>query len=88
MSTVKQVMAQLKTLGSEQTRRTFQRHGAPDDMFGVKVADMKTIVKQIRGEQDLAMGLYDTGNVDAQYLAGLLADAIADRLLESQSSPP
>ena len=74
MSTVKQVMAQLKQLGSEQTRRTYQRHGAPDNMFGVKVADMKTIVKQIRGEQDLALGLYETGNVDAQYLAGLVAD--------------
>ena len=50
MTTLKQVMAQLKKLGNEQTRRTFQRHGAPENMFGVKVADLKTIVKQIRGE--------------------------------------
>ena len=49
MTTLKQVMAQLKKLGSEQTRRTFQRHGAPENMFGVKVADLKTIVKQLRG---------------------------------------
>ena len=74
MTTLKQVMAQLKKLGSEQTRRTFQRHGAPENMFGVKVADLKTIVKQIRGEQDLALELYATGNADARYLAGLVAD--------------
>ena len=74
MTTLKQVLAQLKKLGSEQTRRTFQRHGAPENMFGVKVADLKTIVKQIRGEQDLALELYATGNADARYLAGLVAD--------------
>ena len=74
MTTLKQVMAQLKKLSNEQTHRTFQRHGAPDNMFGVKVADMKTIVKQIQGEQDLALDLYDTGNADARYLAGLVAD--------------
>jgi len=74
MTTLKQVMAQLEKLSSEQTRRTFRRHGAPDNMFGVKVADMKTIVKQIQGQQDLALELYDTGNADARYLAGLVAD--------------
>jgi len=74
MNTLKQVMARLKTLGSEQTRRTFLRHGAPDNMFGVKVADLKTIVKQIKGQQELALELYETGNADARYLAGLVAD--------------
>jgi 3-methyladenine DNA glycosylase AlkD len=74
MSTVNQVMTQLKKLGCEQTRSTYLRHGAPESMFGVKVADMKMIVKQIRGDQDLALCLYETGNVDAQYLAGLVAD--------------
>ena len=74
MATVKTIMAQLKKLGTEQTRKTFQRHGAPDNMFGVKVADLKTIVKQIKGEQQLALDLFETGNADAQYLAGLVAD--------------
>ncbi len=74
MATVKTIMTQLKKLGSEQTRKTFQRNGGPANMFGVKVADLKTIVKQLRGEQQLALDLYDTGNVDAQYLAGLVAD--------------
>jgi 3-methyladenine DNA glycosylase AlkD len=43
-------------------------------MFGVKVGDLKPIVKQIKGDQELAMQLYATGNSDAMYLAGLVAD--------------
>ena len=74
MKTVKQVMAALKKKGDAQIRKTYARHGAPDNMFGVKVADMKVIAKQIKGNQDLAYELFDTGNCDARYLAGLVAD--------------
>lgn len=74
MSTVAQIMKKLEKAGSEQTRKIFQRHGAGDNMFGVKVADLKVIAKTIKGEQDLAKELYETGNYDAMYLAGLVAD--------------
>ena len=59
MKTVPQVLAALKKKGSEQTRKTFSRHGAPGKMYGVKVADLKVIAKQIRGNQQLAIDLYD-----------------------------
>ena len=74
MKTVSQVMTALKKMGTAQTRKTFERHGAPDNFFGVKVADLKVIAKQIKGNQDLACELYDTGNADAMYLAGIVAD--------------
>ena len=75
MATVRQIMQQLKKLGTEQTRKTFQRHGAHSDrMFGVRVGDLKGVAKSIKGEQDLAYELYDTGNYDAMYLAGMVAD--------------
>ncbi|MCR9118275.1 MAG: DNA alkylation repair protein [bacterium] len=74
MKTVSQVMSALKSKGSEQTRKTYLRHGAPDDMFGVKIGDLKVIAKQIKGDQELAYKLYDTGNIDAMYLAGMIAD--------------
>ncbi|MEM9940956.1 MAG: DNA alkylation repair protein [Planctomycetota bacterium] len=74
MKTVAQVMSTLKKKGSEQTRKIYTRHGAPEDMFGCKVADMKVIAKQIKGNQDLALQLFETGNVDAMYLAGMVAD--------------
>lgn len=75
MPTVNQVMAELKKKGSAQTRKTYARHGAPEDaMFGVKVGDLKPIAKRLRGEQQLALDLYATGNSDAMYLAGIVAD--------------
>jgi len=74
MTTARQVMTELKKKGSAQTRKIFARHGAPESMFGVKVADLKVIAKEIKGNQELACELYDTGHPDAQYLAGFVAD--------------
>lgn len=74
MNTVAQVMAELKKKGNAQTRKTYARHGAPESMFGVKVGDLKTIAKTIKGKQQLALDLYDTLIPDAMYLAGLVAD--------------
>ena len=74
MTTAAQIMTELKKKGTAQTRKTFARHGAPEDMFGVKVGDMKVIAKKIKGQQALACELYKTGNADAMYLAGMVAD--------------
>ncbi len=75
--TAKEVLAQLKAFGSEQTKKTFLRHGAKEPFFGVKVADLKVLQKKIKTDHVLALELYDTGNSDAMYLAGMIADPIA-----------
>lgn len=69
-----EVMEYLESKGSEQTRKTFLKHGGPENMFGVKVGDLKPIEKKEKNNHNLAMDLYATGNSDAQYLAGLIAD--------------
>lgn len=74
MPTLAEVMSQLEAKGSAQFRKTFARHGAPEPMFGVSIANLKTIAKGIKGEQELALELYETGNYDAMYLAGVVAD--------------
>jgi len=74
MSTVAKVMKELKKKGNPLRIQTFAPHGAPDNIFGVSVADLKVIAKTIKGEQDLACELYDSGNSDAMYLAGIVAD--------------
>jgi 3-methyladenine DNA glycosylase AlkD len=75
MPTVASIMADLKKKGKEQTRKIYARHGmATDNMFGVSTADLKVIAKTIRGQQALACELYETGNFDAMYLAGMVAD--------------
>jgi 3-methyladenine DNA glycosylase AlkD len=85
MNTVEQVMAALQKKGSEKTRNTYARHGISIPMFGVSVADLKTIAKNIRGNQSLAIELYETGNYDAMYLAGIVADGsrMSKKQLES-----
>jgi 3-methyladenine DNA glycosylase AlkD len=76
--TLAETMSALAKLGTEQTRKTWVRHGATGEMFGVKVGDMKTLMKKLpkapEARQELALGLYASGNCDAMYLAGLLVD--------------
>lgn len=72
--TVDDVLARLEKLGSAQTKKTLARHGAKEPFFGVKIGDMKPIVKEIRANHALALGLYDSGNSDAMYFAGLIAE--------------
>lgn len=70
-----EVMKTLEGAGSEQTRKTYRRHGAPDPMFGVSFATMKTLVKRIGVDHELALALWGTGNHDARTLATKIADA-------------
>lgn len=77
MSNVAEIMQQLADLGSTQTFNIYRRHGAPENSFGVKVGDMKPLAKRYRGDQAAALALFDTGNGDAQYFAGLIATAKA-----------
>ncbi|HLY63492.1 MAG TPA: DNA alkylation repair protein [Terriglobia bacterium] len=75
MPTVESILADLKKKGTEKTRKIYARHGmATDNMFGVSVADLKVIAKKMKGQQALACELYATGNLDAMYLAGMVAD--------------
>ena len=69
-----EIMKDLEAFGNEQTKRTHSRHGATGNFFGVKVGDMKKIVKKVKKDHQLSLELYATGNGDAMYLAGLIAD--------------
>jgi 3-methyladenine DNA glycosylase AlkD len=69
-----EVMLALSRFGNEQTKKIFTRHGAREPLYGVKVGDLKTLVKKIKTDHNLALELYETGNSDAMYLAGLIAD--------------
>ncbi|HTG68275.1 MAG TPA: DNA alkylation repair protein [Candidatus Udaeobacter sp.] len=69
--TYEEVMQELKRLGNEQTKMTFLRHGAMEPIFGVKIGDLKKLVKDVKKDQELALKLFESGNSDAMYLAGL-----------------
>ena len=72
--TAETIVAELKKLGTAQTKKTWMNHGAQEPCLGVKVQDMKKIQKRVKMDYQLALDLYDTGIADAMYLAGLIAD--------------
>ncbi|MDC8003654.1 DNA alkylation repair protein [Aureisphaera galaxeae] len=72
--TVNEVLQELEQYGDERTKNTLMSHGAKEPFFGVKVADLKKILKKTKKNHELSLALYDTGNSDAMYLAGLMAD--------------
>lgn len=70
--TVKEILAQLKSLGDDVRRKHNAKAGAPENQFGVKLGDVRTLAKKIKADQGLALQLWDTGNVEAQLLSTLL----------------
>src|SRR5687768_14746647 len=70
--TVKEILAQLESLGDDARRKHNTKAGAPDNQFGVKLGDLRTLAKKIKTDHDLALKLWDTGNVEAQLLATLI----------------
>jgi len=69
--TYEEIMQKLEELGSEQTKKIYHNHGVKEPYFGVKIGDLKKLVKYVKKDHELALKLYDSGNHDAMYLAGL-----------------
>ncbi|MDP7980868.1 DNA alkylation repair protein [Bacillus sp. WLY-B-L8] len=68
------VMQELVALGKERTKKMYISNGAQEPLFGVATGAMKPIAKQIKINQRLAEELYSTGNYDAMYFAGIIAN--------------
>jgi 3-methyladenine DNA glycosylase AlkD len=61
-------------MGTAQNRKVYARHGAGENMFGVSFANLKLLKKEIKKDHDLAVKLWESGNVDAMSLATMIAD--------------
>ena len=72
--TAKEILEEIRPLGSDSYKRVMFNHGIKEPCFGVKISDLQKIVKRIKKDYQLALDLYDTGVYDAMYLAGLIAD--------------
>lgn len=68
------VMQELEDLGKERTKKIYISNGAHEPLFGVATGAMKPMAKKIKINQPLAEKLYSTGNYDAMYFAGIIAD--------------
>jgi 3-methyladenine DNA glycosylase AlkD len=71
------VLRELEALGSEQTRKTYRRHGVTEPMFGVKFGDLEKLRKRLGRDQALARALWQSKNHDARVLAAMIADPAA-----------
>ncbi|NJJ39945.1 DNA alkylation repair protein [Paenibacillus apii] len=71
---VEMVMQELEALGKERTKKIYSSNGAHEPLFGVATGAMKPIFKKTKINQPLAEQLYATGNYDAMYFAGIIAD--------------
>ena len=72
--TLNETLKQLKALGNEKVRAQNARGGAGDNQYGVSLGDIRVLAKKIKTDHALAMSLWETGNVDAQFLAALLIE--------------
>jgi len=69
-----EIMKELESLGNERTKKIYMSHGAKEPVFGVTINAMKPLFKRLKYNQTLAEQLYATGNYDAMYLAGMIAE--------------
>jgi len=73
--TASEILEELKSLGRENYKQLLSNnYGVKEPCFGVPISELKKLQKRIRKDYRLALALYDTGNYDAMYLAGLIAD--------------
>jgi hypothetical protein len=73
--TANEVLQEMKPMGQEKYKRLlFKNYGVKEPCFGVPIGDLKKIQKRIKKDHQLALDLYESGNYDAMYLAGLIAD--------------
>ena len=72
--TLNETLKQLKALGNAKVRAQNAKSGAGDNQFGVSLGDIRMLAKKIKTNHELALSLWKTGNVDAQFLATLLIE--------------
>jgi len=70
--TLKETLKQLESLGNAAVRAQNAKRGAGDNQFGVARGDLRKLANKIKSDHDLALALWKTGNIDAQFLATLL----------------
>jgi 3-methyladenine DNA glycosylase AlkD len=75
--TLEETLRQLKALGNAGVRVQNAKSGplgsgAGDNQFGVSRGDVRKLASKIKTNHELALALWKTGNIDAQFLATLL----------------
>ncbi|WP_293311459.1 DNA alkylation repair protein [Pedobacter sp. UBA5917] len=67
-----ETLSTLQSLADEKVRKQHLKNGARENLFGVKMGDIRTLAKKIKTDHQLALALWETGNIDARMLAILI----------------
>lgn len=70
----REVLAELKALGTAQNRKVYPRHGVKPPLYGVSYADLGKLKKKVKVDHGLAAELWASGIHDARVLATMVAD--------------
>jgi 3-methyladenine DNA glycosylase AlkD len=91
--TIHDILSQLESMGNEKVRAHNLKFGAGSNQFGVKMGDIRALAKKIKTNHPLALELWETGNVEARFLATLIINPKelsieeVDRLVRSEKFP-
>jgi 3-methyladenine DNA glycosylase AlkD len=69
---VKEILAELQSLGNEKMMDINTKAGAGKNQFGVKMGDIRNIAKKLKTNHELGLQLWNAGNIEAQFLAILI----------------
>ena len=72
--TLKETLKELEALGNEKVRAQNAKSGAGENQFGVSLGMIRGLAKMMRTNHALGLSLWETGNVDAQFLATLVME--------------
>jgi 3-methyladenine DNA glycosylase AlkD len=70
--TLEETLAHLEALGDEKVRAMHRKNGAGENLYGVKMGDIRKLAAKIRNDHPLARVLWETGNLEARLLAILI----------------
>lgn len=70
--TLPDALQALESSGNPRMRAMNLKNGAGENQYGVQMGDIRALAKKIKTDHPLALALWETGNIDAQFLAILL----------------
>jgi 3-methyladenine DNA glycosylase AlkD len=68
------ILTEIESLGTEQARKTYRRHGVGENVWGVSYSDLGKYQKKLKINHEIALDLWASGIHDAQILALMIAD--------------
>jgi 3-methyladenine DNA glycosylase AlkD len=70
---VKEILAELESLGDEKRAKINTKRGATNPQFGVKRGDLRKVAKKIKADhQQMGLALWETKNIDARLVSTLV----------------